>query len=91
MVMNKVEEFSQKTSKPKRVSEAVQRYLGIQGYQQSLVGKMWLMGQFLLLNIFPHEVQILARKIVYNYKCRNEDLRNSKIRTECRKVVNTRL
>ena len=41
MVTKEVNLFAKKTSNPKRVSEVMENYLGTQGYQQTLLGRMW--------------------------------------------------
>ena len=66
LVKKKISNLALKTSNPKRVQNIVENYMGIQVYHQRMLGKMWLMSQFLKKNIFPQETQILAWKVVFN-------------------------
>ena len=60
LVKKQIQEISSKTSNPARVSEAMERLIGIQTYQQGCIGRMWFMEELLRQNIFPHEVHVLA-------------------------------
>ena len=66
LVKKKIKTLSIKTSNSKRVQEYVTNYMGIQVYHQQMLGKMWLMRQFLTRKVFPQETKTLARKVVFN-------------------------
>ena len=87
MVTKEVNLFAKKTSNPKRVSEVIENYLGTQGYQQTLIGRMWFMGRLLKLHVFPQEVQVIAKKIIYGHKWRGTEVNHRHVRIECRKII----
>ena len=65
--------YKMMTSDPKRAFETMNFYMGIQTRHQHMLGISWFMREMLRQNIFSHELQTLARKIVYGYKWRKED------------------
>ena len=49
------------------------------------------MGRLLKLHVFPQEVQVIAKKIIYGHKWRGTEINDRYVRIECRKIVRTRL
>ena len=68
LVKQQILKISKTTSDPKRANELINEYMGIQSENQTVNGHLWFMRSMLFQDIFPHEVHILARKIVYGYK-----------------------
>ena len=90
LIKEKVKMISKLTSDPKRALETILQYLGIQTKHQHMIGISWFMKQMLRVNNFPHDMQVLARKIVYGYRWRKEETFNSKIKHQCKSIVVTR-
>ena len=91
LVKQKVKEICMKTSDPKGTFDAIIQYMGIQLRRQKLLGRIWFMGQLLMLNIFPHETQVLSQKITQGCNWRKVDKQWTQIYKECRKIVQTRI
>ena len=87
LIKEKVKMISKLTSDPKRALETILQYLGIQTKHQHMIGISWFMKQMLRVNNFPHDMQVLARKIVYGYRWRKEETFNSKIKHQCKSKV----
>ena len=68
LVQKEIKQISMKTSDPTRAEKVIEEYLGSQIYQQRLIGRMWFMGRLLKLHVFPQEVQVIAKKIIYGHK-----------------------
>ena len=90
LVTAKARMISKLTSDPKRALETILQYLGIQTKHQHMTGISWFMNQMLRVNNFPHDLQVLTRKIVYGYRWRMEETFNSKIKHQCRSILVTR-
>ena len=91
LVKAEIDKLSKKTSNPKRVNAELNKLLGTQSYMHNMLGRIWFMNQLLHRNIFPHEIHVLARKIIYGHMWRYREESNRKLLLECRKIVRTRL
>ena len=90
LVTERIKYLSKLTSDPKRASDNLHLYMGIQTRHQHMIGNLWFMNIMLLRNIYSHEVQTLARKIVYGFKWREIEIFNTKIQHQSRSIIQTR-
>ena len=92
LVKSKLKQISKLTSNPKRVCESLTSYMGTQNYHQTEIGRMWFMRSLLRKNIFPHEVQVTAKKTIYGFNWREmKNNYDSRVVRQCRNIVETRL
>ena len=91
LVKTKLKNLSLKTSDPKRAMEHLDKYLGIQVHHQTQMGNMWFMKSMIEQNIFTHEVQVLALKMIHGPKWRRNKEINSKIKRQCKEIVASRM
>ena len=60
LVTKKIHEISSKTSNPKRMTELIVNYIGLQSHHQSKLGHLNFMKEMIMRKVFTHEIQILA-------------------------------
>ena len=91
LVVKKIKELSKLTSDPMRVKTLLENHMGTQNYHQHELGKMWFMKSLLGRNIFPHEIQVTAKKTLYGFKWREANSLDPKIVRQCRSIIEVRM
>ena len=68
LVSKEINILSNKTSDPKRTSEAMSKYLGLLSYHQYKLGLKYFMCSMLNREIFSHEIEVIALKMLHGFK-----------------------
>ena len=91
LVREETKKLSFKTSDPTRTNEALLKYLGLQSFHQNKLGLQYFMNRMLNKEVFSHEIEVLATKMILGCKWRKENLSNSVKCNQCKLIVRTRL
>ena len=65
-------------------------YLGLQTWNQTKIGHIYFMRRMIQKQLFTHEVQVLASKVVFGHKWRFHDF-DSRIKHQCNEIVAARI
>ena len=91
LVKAEIKKISKKTSNPKWVSEHLNLYIGLQSHHQIQLCKLFFMQRMQEKKAYSHEIQVLAKKTIYEHKWRSQKELDSKVNKQCASIVGTRI